>query len=449
LSLTFNSYLQKNPISLEQQSIFSVLNFKAPFFEDENRAPIDLVAVVDVSGSMRNDLPLVVETLFFMVTQLTSKDRFSLVSFGSDVKTIFQLTYMDENGKKDANHLIKKKLKINGSTFLSGGLLEGVNIIRSRQTPFNDVASVLLFTDGKANLGITDPEKIVEEVSIFRNENNNLTDTPFTIFTFGYQQNHNAELLRRIAEYSKSGVYFFIENKDAIAQCFADCLGGLLSVVAQNINITVRACGENEVTILSDLQKIESVPHKEIAIKFGDIQSEESKDIVCEIKVPVIENPSEIYDLIEWHIEYFNVLNLNQRSEVIKITTNRQVAPVSENDSYVDMQYNRILVAKALKEADSSRQSGNNQQAKKILLDTIQLLEKSPSAQTPFTQQLIKDLTQAAQELETQSETSTYTMQNLSDKHSKQRSNYSNDTTYITGKKNKKKMEYMFYKDNN
>jgi len=324
-----------------------------------------------------------------------------------------------------------------------------VNIIRSRQTPFNDVASVLLFTDGKANLGITDPEKIVEEVSIFRNENNNLTDTPFTIFTFGYQQNHNAELLRRIAEYSKSGVYFFIENKDAIAQCFADCLGGLLSVVAQNINITVRACGENEVTILSDLQKIESVPHKEIAIKFGDIQSEESKDIVCEIKVPVIENPSEIYDLIEWHIEYFNVLNLNQRSEVIKITTNRQVAPVSENDSYVDMQYNRILVAKALKEADSSRQSGNNQQAKKILLDTIQLLEKSPSAQTPFTQQLIKDLTQAAQELETQSETSTYTMQNLSDKHSKQRSNYSNDTTYITGKKNKKKMEYMFYKDNN
>jgi len=364
-----------------------------------------------------------------------------------------------------------KRMTVAGNTFLSGGLLEAVRIIRSRTAPFNEVASVLLFTDGHANKGISDPEQLVEAISTLNyveqpttysvqntfsdkdldkqnttvvntntNNQDTLQDYPFTIYTFGYQKNHNATLLRRIAEYSKSGVYFFIEHKDSIAESFADCLGGLLSVVAQNINITVKVCGDNEVKILNELQKVEVIPNKEIIVKFGDIQSEESKDILCEIVVPAIEPTDEFY-LLEWKIEYFNVLNLTQKELFIKTSVARNNNTPPEININVDMQYNRIITAKALKEAEEARQNRKFDEGKQLLEAAVAQLESSVSVGTEYTKQLITDLKQAIQELGTRKEEGSYYMQNVYDKHNKQRSNFSSDVTYVTSKKAQKKFE--------
>lgn len=46
------------------------------------------------------------------------------------------------------------------------------------------------------------------------------------------------ELHRSIAD-SGNGIYYYIENQEAIPAAFADCLGGLLSVTAQKITLKV------------------------------------------------------------------------------------------------------------------------------------------------------------------------------------------------------------------
>ena len=47
---------------------------------------------------------------------------------------------------------------------------------------------------------------------------------------------HDASMLRAIAD-AGSGLFYYINNVDCIPDSFCDCLGGLLSVSAQVINV--------------------------------------------------------------------------------------------------------------------------------------------------------------------------------------------------------------------
>lgn len=71
------------------------LNLAAPVYEEDEsvRAPVDIVAVIDRSGSMSGGkLDLVKKTLHIVVTQLTPKDRLSLIVYDDTVDMIFNLT---------------------------------------------------------------------------------------------------------------------------------------------------------------------------------------------------------------------------------------------------------------------------------------------------------------------------------------------------------------------
>ena len=53
-----------------QQVCWATASLKAPFYEPSARAPVDVVAVIDKSGSMRGGkLELVKKTLLFVVDQ--------------------------------------------------------------------------------------------------------------------------------------------------------------------------------------------------------------------------------------------------------------------------------------------------------------------------------------------------------------------------------------------
>jgi hypothetical protein len=85
--------------------------------QEENRSPCDICCVVDTSGSMsdraeiQNDkneqyglsqLDLVKHALKTIINSLERQDRLSIVSFSNNAKILFQLTAMNDRGKKDA-----------------------------------------------------------------------------------------------------------------------------------------------------------------------------------------------------------------------------------------------------------------------------------------------------------------------------------------------------------
>ena len=76
----------------------------------------------------------------------------SVVTYDTQVDLDFGLRNMEEEGKKIALEKIKS-IQSGTMTNLSGGLMKGLCQMMDRKEK-NEVASVLLFTDGLANHGM-------------------------------------------------------------------------------------------------------------------------------------------------------------------------------------------------------------------------------------------------------------------------------------------------------
>ena len=80
------------------------------------------------------------------------QDRLSVVTYDTGVYLDFGLMKTTKDNK--AKCLTKiQEIRYGSTTNLSGGLLKGLEQISSRTGDKNEVASVLLFTDGLANHG--------------------------------------------------------------------------------------------------------------------------------------------------------------------------------------------------------------------------------------------------------------------------------------------------------
>jgi hypothetical protein len=66
----------------------------------------------------------------------------------------------------------------------------------------------------------------------------NLAATTFTIDCFGFGRDHDEDLLVNISKL-KDGNFYFIDKLDTVDEYFASALGGLMSVVALDINLLV------------------------------------------------------------------------------------------------------------------------------------------------------------------------------------------------------------------
>merc|ERR1719232_514060 len=150
------------PLS-EVTDFFGLVSISAPEYEQENRSGIDCVCVLDVSGSMRGQkISLVRKAMRRLVRAMTSKDRVCFVTFDTNVNTLMEFTAMDAAGKELARKQIHA-LNHGSSTNLAGGLATGIEKMKELflQGGANEVTSVLLFTDGEANVGERTTEAIL------------------------------------------------------------------------------------------------------------------------------------------------------------------------------------------------------------------------------------------------------------------------------------------------
>ena len=80
---------------------------RAPVYETQIRSPVDIVAVIDHSGSMADEkLNLVKKTLLFIIDQLKLCDLLCLVLYDNVVNVEFPLTFT----KAATNHILSSLL---------------------------------------------------------------------------------------------------------------------------------------------------------------------------------------------------------------------------------------------------------------------------------------------------------------------------------------------------
>eukprot|EP01112_Ceratiomyxa_fruticulosa_P005900 TRINITY_DN16710_c0_g1_i1.p1 TRINITY_DN16710_c0_g1~~TRINITY_DN16710_c0_g1_i1.p1 ORF type:complete len:118 (-),score=23.47 TRINITY_DN16710_c0_g1_i1:101-454(-) len=97
----------------KEHTFHAIASIQAPKFEEisrASRAPIDLIVVIDASGSMAGEkLALVKNTLHFVVNQLKKEDRLSIISFNSEGTLHSSLTELTPTGKGVANKMIDSR----------------------------------------------------------------------------------------------------------------------------------------------------------------------------------------------------------------------------------------------------------------------------------------------------------------------------------------------------
>jgi len=241
-----------------------------------------------------------------------------------------------------------------------------------------------LFTDGLANHGVSSTDGILKAMG---------SDFGCSVHTFGFGSDHDANMLKAISDRG-SGVYFFLKDKDDIPDAFADCMGGLLSVVGQNISLQLK--GINGVTIKKIYTKFKTSSDSAgvHTVAIGDIQSEEERDILASVELPAGDQ-SESVPIVEARLGYFNVVASRQDDRVLTISLARPeaVAEGSGKANYkVDLQRNRLTAADAISEAKVLGEQRKFPEARAIVEKAQAVLKASLSKDDKYTVALLGDL---------------------------------------------------------
>lgn len=320
-------------------------------FKEEDRAALNLVCIIDTSHSMKDGkLELVKATLDFVTEHLSSKDKMCVVQFGSKSNVVFDLVEMNNSNKG----LVKRKIhnmRCDGCTNLSGGLLLGLNVVsrdmESRETEDNSGYSVLVFTDGEANRGITEIPKLVEAVTTLLQDKSYPIKEYTNISTFGFGVEHDTKMLSEISCITNNGAYYYIEDQDSIGPQFVECLGGLLSLTTQNTTLKIKSGTDIGYTVPKVWnEKISSVGFEYI-IPVGDLYYGQQRNIVFTFK-PVTEEFT-----LECELSYFDVIE----NEYIRNKSLRKDFKNVEMYESVDLNpdliqnYHRVIVAECIKES--------------------------------------------------------------------------------------------------
>jgi Uncharacterized protein containing a von Willebrand factor type A (vWA) domain len=197
---------------------------------DYERKDASLTFVIDVSGSMDMDnrLGLVKRSLELLVEQLGPRDSVGIVVYGSDARVV-----LDPTSGSDKGRILNAiySLHPEGATNAEAGIRLGYQMAMLAYNP-EGINRVIVCSDGVANVGVTGPDAILEEVRHYVEEN-------ITLTTIGFgMDNYNDVLMEQLAD-NGQGFYAYVDDMREARKLFIDQLTGTLQTIAMDAKVQV------------------------------------------------------------------------------------------------------------------------------------------------------------------------------------------------------------------
>lgn len=204
------------------------IGLKARPMDMEQSPQSNLVFLVDVSGSMRNDLDLVKSSLKMLAGQLRAEDRVAIVVYAGAAGTVLEPT--PGNDTKTIKKALDR-LQAGGSTAGSKGIelayeLAEQNLIQGGNN------RIVLATDGDFNVGLTSEAALVQLIEKKREKGIYLS-----VLGFG-TGNYNDVTAESLADHG-NGNYSYIDNLLEAKRALVQKAAGTLLTVAKDVKLQI------------------------------------------------------------------------------------------------------------------------------------------------------------------------------------------------------------------
>ncbi|XP_074319487.1 uncharacterized protein LOC141656477 [Silene latifolia] len=349
----------------------------------EQRCGVDIVAVLDVSGSMEGTkLDKLKTSMKFLLKKLDEIDRLSIVTFSSDAKRLCPLTRMDKNGQAKNEKLINN-LFAGGLTNISRALQEALSVLGQRRQRDGRTTAIMLMSDGELSKRFDHPSTV------------DVSSVP--VYTFGLGNDHDSQLLQAIAARSDKGTYSIADvegsNSASLNIAFSSCLAGLLSVVVQDLELTVTQ-KESEIQEVRAGNYDQVRVNESVKISFGNLYNREKRSTTVFLSLPAVEDRTAM-DILKITFSYRpSGGGALFRSSPVAVTLTRTSSPVTVDPVEVGNEIARgdtvAAITKARKQADTNDLNGAQ--------NTMKSAEKSLNNLNREADELIKALKYEVQE---------------------------------------------------
>ncbi|WVZ50755.1 hypothetical protein U9M48_001980, partial [Paspalum notatum var. saurae] len=339
-----------------------------------SRAPLDLVAVIDVSGSMEGaKLENVKNALRFVIHKLTDQDRLCIVKFGDKAERLCPLRPVSEASLACFEGLVGD-LKARGGTNIRAGLEAGLDVlVANRKITTGRAANVMLMSDGKQKN--FDPTQL-EPGSV-------------AVYTYGFGADHDPVLMRAIAERSLDGLYSSVPDSvdpKELTEAFAPILGGLTTIIAQDLELIITAT-QGEATIKKvdagtyRLRTSSDVSSSSVTVSFGTLYSAEVRSVIVQLALNDRTASPHSYRANVAEVQYrfsFQGQQVNSSPERITIHRKRRASDpaIAPPPPRVQKEVARLQHVASIEEAIKKADGGELDDARNILGKALEALER-------------------------------------------------------------------------
>ncbi|PRP73578.1 von Willebrand factor type A domain containing protein [Planoprotostelium fungivorum] len=259
------------------------------------RCPVDIVCVVDISGSMSSVattkdaqgvaessnmsmLDLVSHAVRTVASALDEGDRLSLVAFDDSAEERFALQNMNDTNKMTL-YAKAHELQTRGGTNIWAGLEAGMNSLnKATAVSGRRLGAVVLLTDGQPT---TSPPKGEAEATRAYIEKNAF---PGSVSTFGFGYGINTKMLSGIAK-AAQGSYTFIPDSTILGTAFVNWTSNFLSSAADRAVLSLEPL--NGATFSSSQPDASHVTTSwGLQYSIGTISYGQTRDVVVNMTIP-------------------------------------------------------------------------------------------------------------------------------------------------------------------
>ncbi|MBQ7981037.1 MAG: VWA domain-containing protein [Oscillospiraceae bacterium] len=226
----FSVNVEMSDCPWNEETKLMLVGLKAEDIQKSEREPLNLVFLIDVSGSMFSEdkLPLVQQAFTMLTETLTEDDRISIVTYAGDEKVVLKGTSGEDKDKIiDAIN----SLEAGGSTYGEAGINRAYDLAE-RYFIEGGNNRVILATDGDLNVGLSSEEELTELI-----EEKRESGVFLSVLGFG-TGNVKDDRMEALADHG-NGNYSYIDSEMEAKKVLVEEMSGTLYTVAKDVKIQV------------------------------------------------------------------------------------------------------------------------------------------------------------------------------------------------------------------